>query len=148
MKDCLRNRDLWCKLSDEEKDYCKRAKEKMKADRSRQRTERDQSQDTKNKNHKVKKNSRQSNIFDINWKNNLLSNLSKVLFFRLAHPSHGDYEKTIGDIEKRFFAFNCQLKNLNREILLSWFDIRFTGYKPEFNFLVGSNLDGPKFFFS
>lgn len=55
VKDCLRNRDLWCKLSDEEKDYCKRAKEKMKADRSRQRTERDQSQDTKNKNHKENK---------------------------------------------------------------------------------------------
>ena len=33
--------------------------------------------------------------------------------------THDDYEKTIGDIEKRFFAINCQLKKLNGEILLS-----------------------------
>jgi hypothetical protein len=70
-----------------------------------------------------------------------------VFFFRSTHPSHDDYGKTIGDIEKRFFAFTCQLKKLNGEILLSWFDIRFTGYKPEFNFLVGSNLGGPKISF-
>jgi hypothetical protein len=43
----------------------------------------------------------------------------KVIFFMWAHPTHDDYEKTIGEIEKRFFAFNCQLKELNREILLS-----------------------------
>ena len=33
--------------------------------------------------------------------------------------THDDYEKTIGDIEKRFFAFNFQPKKLNIEILLS-----------------------------
>jgi hypothetical protein len=49
--------------------------------------------------------------------------------------------------ETFFFAFNCQLKMLNSEILLSWFDIRFTEYKPECNFLEGSNLDRPKYFF-
>ena len=68
-------------------------------------------------------------------------------FFKGTTPIQDDYGKFICDIEKRFFAFNCQLKKLNREILLSWFDIRFTGYKPECNFLVGSNLGGPKFFF-
>jgi hypothetical protein len=55
--------------------------------------------------------------------------------------------KIIDDIEKRFLAFNCRLKKLNREILLSCFDIRFTGYKPECNFLVGSNLDGTKIYY-
>ena len=72
----------------------------------------------------------------------------KVVFFKGGHPSYDDYGKTIEDIEKCFFAFNCQLKKLNVEILWSWFDIRFTGYKPESNFLVGSNLGGPRFFFS
>jgi hypothetical protein len=43
----------------------------------------------------------------------------KVVFFRTTTPSHDDYEKTICDIEKRFFAFNYQLKKLNGEILLS-----------------------------
>ena len=43
--------------------------------------------------------------------------LSKVIFIlRLTHPSDYDYRKTIGDIEKRFFAFNCKLKKLNGEI--------------------------------
>ena len=45
--------------------------------------------------------------------------ISKVVFFKEATPSHDDYGKTIVDIEKRFFAFNCQLKKLNGEILLS-----------------------------
>jgi hypothetical protein len=40
-------------------------------------------------------------------------------FLRTTTPSHDDYGKTIGDIEKKFFAFNCQLKKLNEEILLS-----------------------------
>jgi hypothetical protein len=70
--------------------------------------------------------------------------MPKGSFFKSTNPSHADYGKTIGDIDKRFFAFNCQLKNLNVEILLSLFDIRFTGYKPECIFLVGSNLDGSK----
>ena len=74
-------------------------------------------------------------------------NLHLVVLFKGNHPTHDDDGQTINDIEKRFIAFNCQLKKLNRQILLSWFDIRFTGYKPEFNFLVGSNLDEPKFFF-
>jgi hypothetical protein len=43
-----------------------------------------------------------------------------------------------------FFAFNCQLKKLNGEILSSWFDIRFTGCESECNFLIGSNLDRRK----
>ena len=34
-------------------------------------------------------------------------------FFKGGHPSHDDYGKTIDDVEKRFFAFNCQLKKLN-----------------------------------
>jgi hypothetical protein len=51
-------------------------------------------------------------------------------------------------IEKVFFAFTWLLKKLNGGILFIRFDIWFTGYKPEFNFLVGSNLGGPKNFFS
>jgi hypothetical protein len=39
--------------------------------------------------------------------------------FRTTTPCHDDYRKTIGDIEKRLFAFNCQLKKLNGEILFS-----------------------------
>lgn len=35
VKECLRRKDLWCKLSDEEKDYCKKAKDKMRRDRDR-----------------------------------------------------------------------------------------------------------------
>jgi hypothetical protein len=38
--------------------------------------------------------------------------------FEWATPTHGDYGKTIEDIEKRFFVFNCQLIKLNGEILL------------------------------
>ena len=30
VKNCLRDKDLWCKLSDEEKNYCRATKEKMK----------------------------------------------------------------------------------------------------------------------
>jgi hypothetical protein len=33
--------------------------------------------------------------------------LSLGSFFRSTHPSHDDHGKTIGDIENRFFAFNC-----------------------------------------
>jgi hypothetical protein len=36
--------------------------------------------------------------------------------FKATTPSHDDYGKTISDIEKRVFAFNCQLKKLNGEI--------------------------------
>jgi hypothetical protein len=43
----------------------------------------------------------------------------KVVFFKGTTPIHDDYGKIIADIEKRFFAFNCQLKKLNGEILLS-----------------------------
>ena len=46
-------------------------------------------------------------------------------FFRSTHPSHDDYEKTIGNIDKRFFAFNCQLKKLNGEIFIFFSDYRF-----------------------
>jgi hypothetical protein len=35
VKDCLRNRDLWCKLSDEEKEFCKREKEKNRQNRQK-----------------------------------------------------------------------------------------------------------------
>jgi hypothetical protein len=42
--------------------------------------------------------------------------LAKVVVFKSTHPSHADYGKTIGDIDKRFFAFNCQLNKLNKEI--------------------------------
>lgn len=37
VKNCLRNKDLWCKLSDEEKNYCRATKEKMKKDREKER---------------------------------------------------------------------------------------------------------------
>ena len=30
LKECLKSKDLWKKLSDEEKDYCYKAKEKMR----------------------------------------------------------------------------------------------------------------------
>jgi hypothetical protein len=37
------------------------------------------------------------------------------------HRSHDDYGKTIGDIEKRFFAFNCQQKKLyGKFYLFDW----------------------------
>ena len=37
-------------------------------------------------------------------------------FFKATTPTHDDYRKTTGDIEKRLFAFNYQLKKLNAEI--------------------------------
>jgi len=40
VKKCLRDREFWCKLSDEEKEYCKRAKEKMKKKREQDRNDR------------------------------------------------------------------------------------------------------------
>jgi hypothetical protein len=43
----------------------------------------------------------------------------------IYHPTHDDYGKTIGDIVKRFFAFNCQLKKLNGESLSYLSDYRF-----------------------
>ena len=42
--------------------------------------------------------------------------LTKVVFFKEHHPSHDNYGKTIDDTEKRFLAFNCQEKKLNREV--------------------------------
>ena len=39
------------------------------------------------------------------------------IFFKGGHPSHDYHGKTIADIEKWFFAFNCQLKKLDVEIL-------------------------------
>jgi hypothetical protein len=54
---------------------------------------------------------------------------AKVIFFRWATPSHDDCGKTIDDIEKRFFAFNCQLKKLNREkIFRTSFDFFRTNF--------------------
>jgi hypothetical protein len=53
-------------------------------------------------------------------------------FFRWAHPSHDDYGKTIGDIEQRFFAFNCQLKKLNGETFSFSSDYQFTGNRRSF----------------
>jgi hypothetical protein len=48
-------------------------------------------------------------------------------FFR-ATTLIDDYGKTIGDIEKRFFAFNCQLKKLKiKKFCLFSSDYRFTG---------------------
>jgi hypothetical protein len=47
------------------------------------------------------------------------------VFFRWATPSHDDYGKTIGDIRKRFFAFNCQLKKFNGEFF--YFSSDLTG---------------------
>jgi hypothetical protein len=44
-----------------------------------------------------------------------ISFISKGSFFRTTIPTHDDYEKTIGDIEKQFFAFSCQLKKLNAD---------------------------------
>jgi hypothetical protein len=63
----------------------------------------------------------QISIFD--FSHELLGNF----FLRLTHPSHDDYGKTKGDIEKCFFAFNCQLKKLNGEIFVFLSDNRFTG---------------------
>ena len=40
-------------------------------------------------------------------------------FFRTTTFSNDDYGKTIGDIEKRLFEFNFELKKLNGEILSS-----------------------------
>jgi hypothetical protein len=34
--------------------------------------------------------------------------------FKGGHPSHDDYGKTIDDIEKRFFAFNCQKSSIEK----------------------------------
>jgi hypothetical protein len=62
--------------------------------------------------------------FPVNWnhfqinKNEKIFLSSKVVFLEaimVHHPSHDDYGKTIDDIEKRFFAINCQQKNLNRK---------------------------------
>jgi hypothetical protein len=39
-------------------------------------------------------------------------------FFLGGHPSHEDYGKTKDDIEKKFFAFNCQLKKLNGKFFI------------------------------
>ena len=39
-------------------------------------------------------------------------------FFKGATPIYDDHGKTIGDIEKRFFAFNCRQKKLNGEIFV------------------------------
>lgn len=36
VKNCLRDKDLWCKLSDEEKNYCRATKEKMKKEREKE----------------------------------------------------------------------------------------------------------------
>jgi hypothetical protein len=47
--------------------------------------------------------------------------------FRTTTPCHDDYGKTIGDIEKQFFAFNCELKKLNGKICPFSSDYRFTG---------------------
>jgi hypothetical protein len=56
---------------------------------------------------------------------------SKVVFFIGHHHSHDDYEKTIYDIEKCLFAFNCQLKKLNGEFFVFH---RTTG-SPEINYI-------------
>ena len=75
----------------------------------------------------------------------LLYNIFWINFLGGSHPSHDDYGKTIDNIEKRFFAFKCQLKKLSGEIIkLIWHQVH--RIKPECNFLVGSNLDGPIFF--
>ena len=47
----------------------------------------------------------------------IFEKIAKVVFFKGGHPSHDYHGKTIADIEKCFFAFNCQLKKLNVEIL-------------------------------
>ena len=57
VKSCLRNKELWCKLSDEEKEYCKKAKEKMKKDRDRQRSEKSKEQN------KIKQNKKDCFLF-------------------------------------------------------------------------------------
>jgi hypothetical protein len=41
-----------------------------------------------------------------------------MYFLKGRHSSHDDYGKTVDDIEKRFFACNCQQKNLNRETFI------------------------------
>ena len=45
-----------------------------------------------------------------------------------CHLYHDDQEKTIGDIKKKFVAFNCQLKKLCREILFWFISLLVTGY--------------------
>jgi hypothetical protein len=55
LKSCLRNKELWSKLSDEEKEYCKKAKEKMKRRREQERNERGNKEHKKNR-HKVREN--------------------------------------------------------------------------------------------
>ena len=47
-KNCLRNKELWCKLSDDEKEYCRKRKEKMKRDKEHIRSEKTKEQNKTN----------------------------------------------------------------------------------------------------
>ena len=60
-------------------------------------------------------------ILEFHWSKKLISAL--IFKSKWCHPSPDDYAETIYDIEKQFFAFNCQQKNLIREILIIWFAI-------------------------
>ena len=55
-------------------------------------------------------------VFSNILKKNIVKVVSLGIFFKATTPTHDG--KTIGDIEKRFFAFNCQLKKPNGEILI------------------------------
>jgi hypothetical protein len=59
-------------------------------------------------------------------KNIAKSFLLKVVFSKGTTPIQDDNGKTVGDIEKRFSAFNFQLKKRNGEFLSFFLDNRLS----------------------
>jgi hypothetical protein len=56
--------------------------------------------------------------------------------FKATTPAHDNYEKNHRRYRETVFAFNCQLKKLNREFLYLSSDYRFTGKRISNIFLI------------
>ena len=44
-------------------------------------------------------------------------------YFKETTPTNDDYEKTIGDIEKKILTFNCHVKKLDEDFFFFFFGL-------------------------